>query len=511
MKYAKVIVICLLATFFISSCSDFNSINTDPNAPTKVTSGMLATHIILQILQQPETKGFMAQYFLSKYIGWNEMLQGEQYNRIGRISFNRLETLNNVPKMVEYAPDSTVKKSYEALGHFADAYDFFELTMRVGDIPYSEALKGKSKNKPIYKPKYDTQKNVFLGILNELDKANQLFKNGSNFEGDPVYGGDTKKWQKLVNTFELKVLINLNKKTSDTDLNVIQRFQDIVNNRPIFQSNDDNFQLVYSDKEGQRYPWNEQGNQFLQYSMVSSFLIGKLKNLNDRRLFYYAQPSPVQLKNRKSASDWSAYKGVDVAAPYDNVKKVASTDDWSNVNLRYVNRPAGEPTFLLSYAEMNFILAEAAARGWIAGTGKNYYNKGITAAMHFVANNTPENSDYNHNMPITDSYINQYLRSPKVAFASALNDQIKQIILQKYIMDFLQEPYNAYFEYRRTGYPKLPLNPNTNLNTDKKKFPKRWKYPQDELNNNSKHVHEAINRQFGGKDSFNAKMWILKG
>src|SRR5699024_6191667 len=119
MKHAKVILICLLTTAFLSSCSDFGSINTDPNAPTKVTSGMLATHIILQILQQPGTKGFMAQYFLSKYIGWNEKLQGEQYNRIGRISFNRLETLNNVPKMVEYAPDSTVKRSYQALGHFA--------------------------------------------------------------------------------------------------------------------------------------------------------------------------------------------------------------------------------------------------------------------------------------------------------------------------------------------------------------------------------------------------------
>jgi hypothetical protein len=382
--------------------------------------------------------------------------------------------------------------------------------MRVGDIPYSDALKGKSKSNPIYKPKYDTQKEVFVGILNELDEANRLFNDGSNFEGHPVYDGDTKKWQKLVNTFELKVLINLNKKTDDSDLDVIQRFKDIVNNRPIFESNADNFQLVYSDKEGQRYPWNEQGNQFLQYSMISSFLIGKLKKRKDRRLFYYAQPSPVQLKNGKNAAEWGAYKGVNVAAPYDSIKRIASTDDWSNVNLRYVDRPEGEPTFLLSYAEMNFILAEAAARGWISGTGKNYYNKGITASMHFIKNNTPDESDYNHDMPITDSYINQYLKSPEVKYASSFNSRLKQIILQKYIMDFLQEPYNAYFEFRRTGYPKLPVNPKTNLNTDKNKFPMRWKYSQDELDNNSDHVHKAINRQFGGNDSYNAIMWILK-
>jgi hypothetical protein len=159
---------------------------------------------------------------------------------------------------------------------------------------------------------------------------------------------------------------------------------------------------------------------------------------------------------------------------------------------------------------MNFILAEAAARGWISGTGKNYYNKGITASMHFIKNNTPDESDYTHNMPITDSYINQYLKSSKVKYASSFNKRLKQIILQKYIMDFLQEPYNAYFEFRRTGYPKLPVNPKTNLNTDKNKFPMRWKYSQDELDNNSDHVHKAINRQYGGNDSYNAIMWILK-
>src|SRR5699024_4334743 len=137
----------------------------------------------------------------------NEKEEDTQYNKFGRITFGRLLTLNNIPKMVKYAQSEQIKKSYKALGHFADAFEFYELTMRVVDIPYSEALKGMSNGN--YKPAYDSQKKVFLGILNELEKANKLFAEGSNFEGDPVYGGDVNKWRKLVNTFELKVLINL--------------------------------------------------------------------------------------------------------------------------------------------------------------------------------------------------------------------------------------------------------------------------------------------------------------
>src|SRR5699024_213125 len=152
-----------------------------------------------------------------------------------------------------------------------------------------------------YKPAYDSQKKVFLGILNELEKANKLFAEGSHFEGDPVYGGIVNKWRKLVNTFELKVLINLYKKTDDSDMNVIQLFKNSVKNKPMVESNADKFQLIFHDEEGQKYPWYKDGNKFLQYSMVSSLLIGSLKNLKDRRLFYYAQPSPVQLKKGKSA------------------------------------------------------------------------------------------------------------------------------------------------------------------------------------------------------------------
>lgn len=110
--------------------------------------------------------------------------------------------------------------------------------MRVGDIPYAQALQGESCNR---KPEYSTQKDVFLGILKELEEADQAFAQGTTFDGAPIYAGNVTKWRKLVNTFALKVLLTLSAKEADTDLNIKSRFNTILSSKPIFESSADNF------------------------------------------------------------------------------------------------------------------------------------------------------------------------------------------------------------------------------------------------------------------------------
>ena len=74
----------------------------------------------------------------------------------------------------------------------------------------------------------------------------------------------------------------------------------------------------------------------------------------------------------------------------------------------------------------------------------------------------------------------------------------------------MQYPMDAYYEYRRTGYPVLPINPNTNRNTDKNKIPVRWMYSTWEYDDNKENVEEAVQRQYEGIDDYNKLMWILK-
>lgn len=80
--------------------------------------------------------------------------------------------------------------------------------MTFGDIPYSDALKGETDKN--YTPKYDSQKDVFIGILKELEEANTLLKNvEARINGDIIYNGTASQWRKLVNAFRLKVLMTL--------------------------------------------------------------------------------------------------------------------------------------------------------------------------------------------------------------------------------------------------------------------------------------------------------------
>lgn len=508
----KPTIACITFTIFFVSCSHFDELNTNPDGFTLATPQMLATKLILDITRSDISiqKGFMANFMRDKYILWSEFAQGEQYNRIDRTSFSSFTRLIDVEKMIGLTDevDQEVANAYKGLGHFMRAYTFFNATMQVGDIPYTEALKGESAGN--IKPRYDTQKEVFIGILNELDEANRLFAQGARFAGDVIYQGDPARWQKMVNSFALKVLINLYLKTDDPDLRVVQRFKDILNNRPIFESNADNFQLVYSDQENQRYPFHKLGNQFIIYPMVSDVLVDRLKATNDYRLFYYASPSKVQLDNGHSSSDFDAYKGTDPSTLYANLSAIHSSGDYSGVNTRYTEIPAGEPVSLLSYAQVQFVLAEAAVRGWINSDAQAYYAAGIQGAMRFVADHTPNNPTYHHNRILSDAYIEAFPATDAVKLAGAAAHQIEQIITQKYLSTYLQSPLSAFFENRRTGYPEFPINPASNENIPANRLPIRWMYPSDEVSYNSENVSEAIDRQYNGSDNVNERMWLLK-
>lgn len=495
----------------LPSCSKFEELNTNPDAAVNATAPMIATNLILNITDNTISsgKGFLQPAMLGKSVLYTEFPEDYQYNYLGRASFDGLAVLTNVEKMIGYAQEGPEKNAYTALGKFIRAWKFYNLTMQVGDIPYSDALKGETD---VIAPKYDSQKDVFVGILKELDEADQLFSQGTAFQGDPIYNGDVTKWRKLVNTFELQVLLSLYKKTSDTDLRVTERFKTIVANRPIFQSSADNFQLVYSDKANQRYPFYKLGNPSIIYPMVSQVPIAILKNLQDYRLFYYANPSTVQVAAGKAVSDYTAYIGTDPSMVYSDMTRVYTSKDYSALNSRYTELADSEPVYLLSYSMLKFILAEATLRGWITGTStETHYNEGITAAMKFTASHTPDNALYHHNRVITDAYITSYLRSDQVKLSGTTEQQLNQIITQRYLSTFLQAPNNdAFYENRRTGYPKFPINPASNNNTPADKLPLRWLYPQKELDYNTDQVKAAIASQYGGSDDFNQQMWLLK-
>ncbi len=501
------IIAVVLAIFLFGSCTNFDDINTNPDSTTQVSTSMLCTSVVLSMAKFSGADGkvFITESALSKYVGYaNEGQMDAQYNRIGNGSFSAMTILSSIDKMVQQAAGGANADAYNGVAKFARAFLFYRLTMQLGDIPYSEAGKGEND---VYKPAYDNQKDIFLGILSDLEEADKYFASGGTFTGDPTpYNGNTDKWRRACNAFALKVLMSLSNKADDPSLNVKARFKQVVDKAYLLQESTGFWGLNYSPTN--THPLYSTSDLFTGKTILSDLLVKNLKSLNDRRLYYYAEPAGAATTAGKAASDPNAYVGVDVSMDYTAMSADHSAGKYSLINYRYRKEQASEPRSLLTYAEQQLILSEAIIRGWInTGTAKETYEMGVRSALTAMMN---VNSTYAHQMPIDQTYINGYFVG-EAAFKATPEEQLKQIWMQRYILNFLVDGITTYFEYRRTGYPVFPINSATSLNTNNKNgIPLRWLYPISEANYNSKNLTEAVGRQYDGYDEINKVMWLLK-
>ncbi|HET9823946.1 MAG TPA: SusD/RagB family nutrient-binding outer membrane lipoprotein [Chitinophagaceae bacterium] len=111
----------------------------------------------------------------------------------------------------------------------------------------------------------------------------------------------------------------------------------------------------------------------------------------------------------------------------------------------YLTGVSGEaPIRILTNFQVQFILAEAALVLGTPGDANAYYQAGITASMQKVGMTAAEIADYFASNPSV------------VTLSGTIDDQLKQIITQKYIA-WIGNGIEAYDDYRRTGYPVLTL------------------------------------------------------
>lgn len=508
MKHINKFLLLLFSQSIWVGCDNFEAINTDPDTPITVLSSMLATKLVYEVVRKDRTvKEYVNDGVLAKQIVWNEGVSDLQYNNIGRGEFDGFLQVINCNDMVAKAPG---QKGYEGLALFIKAYLLYYISLNMGDIPYSNAGQGEEGNT---RPKYETQKEVMINILSDLDKSYKCFSEAEEtaFEGDIIFNGNKESWKKTITALQLKVLINLSKKESESDLNLKSRFAKLIQNGSLMTSNADNFQLVYKDQQGMKYPFNDLTSNQTKYAMMSSVLIDQMKEYNDYRLFYYGEPSIAKLNEGKIENEFDAYVGIDPSLPYGEVSKAHGANLFCRPNLRYISEAhvEGEPLVRLGYSEQQFILAEACLRGWISGNTSDFYQKGIEAHMKFVRDCTPEK--YTHGRVMTDDYIASYPANDKVQLTGSFEKDLEKIITQKYISYYLQHTYEAYYDYRRTGYPVLPINPESSKNvTAPDRIPVRYMYPTNEYNYNRENLEEALSRQFRGNDNINDIMWVIK-
>ncbi|MES2730992.1 MAG: SusD/RagB family nutrient-binding outer membrane lipoprotein [Bacteroidota bacterium] len=540
MKIHKIIPLAVLAFLItVTSCQKFDELEANPNLAGEeaiVPPSYLLGRILFELYQGA---GFTDNVSGRVFEGpWNQLSRWSQFtvsndsyyggdNVYGwsntATPYNLLKLTNKMELQAAKALNPE-RNAYKTLGKFFRAYTYVWLTQRVGDIPTDEAGLGLEN----LTPQYTSQKDVYAKALQLLEDANTDLNTliptitpATNIGGDIYFNNDLKKWQKVINTFKLRVLISLSKRAEDTPaLGIKQKFADVVADPvkyPLLTGNSDNLQFVYNEAFNP-YPITPR-DFYNRNTNISSTFLELLTATKDPRTFVLTTPAPALIKGGKSASDFDAYKGSNISKTLTALASEKASDvansPYSYISyLRYYKSYVGpEPYIIMGYPEMCFNMAEAANRGWITGDAAAYYLKGINASLGFYGISDGakvEVSDAGGSKAATVAVtvsVTDFLTN--VAYKGNNADGLKQILDQKYVAFFQNSGWEAFYNWRRTGFPSTFVTTGSGINAQGK-IPMRWRYPVDETTYNAAHAKVAIDNQYGGNDDIYALMWLLK-
>ena len=223
-----------MAVIAFSSCKKtFEKDTTSPNLPATVPPSPLLRNTLNDMYNDPYadhgSHGGQAerncQFFCSNYTyyGNNAYWDGVFHSQYATLNYGTITNVINMEAAAKSAAGSD-NNPYNALGKFFRAWFFVNMSLKVGDLPMTQALQGATNLTPIY----DSQKSIFIQANKWLDSANTemagIIQNGVfEFSGDSYYAdflGNSSppaliKWQKAINTFRLRVLIELSKQAAD--------------------------------------------------------------------------------------------------------------------------------------------------------------------------------------------------------------------------------------------------------------------------------------------------------
>ena len=533
MKFIKLpIIFTLTVVVFTAGCSkkfqDYAQ-NSNQPVPGKVPPGIVLKTILNDLVEFPgSTADKACQFYCSNYVYY-----GDNTYWTGSASLNYTD-LNNTLAMETEARRLAGSDSnpYHALGLFFRAFFFVSMSEKVGDLPMTEALQGLNNTTP----KYDTQKDIFKQSLLWLDSANtllgNLIQNGFlEFSGDFYYAERLSnalsprdaliEWQKVVNSFKLRVLIELSKRVADnTDLNIPQQFSAIFNDPatyPIFTSNADNLQYVYNNSYNY-YPDNftNLGNNQTRINLAAT-LETTLGQLHDLRCMVLGEPARgLGFSDTSYQSFVGAPSGMDLSTMNALIQSGIADSKVSLFNRNHFYNSgnlAGEPTYILSYPEICFCISEAINRGWITGDAGQWYMNGVTSQFAFYGiqdgvNTVTLQAGSGAEIPYSVHFnYGDYFNQPAVKYAGDNATGLAQILLQKYLAYARNSGFQAYYQWRRTGVPAFDQGSGTGNGGI---IPRRWQYPQNEITANGANLQAALQSQYGGNDDINQNVWLVK-
>lgn len=376
-----------------------------------------------------------------------------------------LGNLQSSKELIELEPASAEKQNKIAVIEILQVYTFQVLVDTFGDVPYSDAL-----NVNIKLPRYEDDAVIYPKLITRLNAAiAQLDDSSTSFvNSDVIFNGDVAKWKIFGNNLKLKIGLNLadvNPTLAQTTIEEAYTagvgLQNTENATFYYPGSAPNYNPIYADLVASNR------NDYV----ASETIVNKLIDLNDPRIdVYFIAPSGGHVGGING----------DTNSPYSS---------FSQIGEKF--RVADLTAELFEATEINFYLAEAAARGYAVGnTPDYYYEEAIKASFQYWG--------------LTTAQANTYLGQPEVAYATANGDWKEKIGNQAWIA-FFNRPFEGWNLTRRLDQPILIPASNAVAAADGE-IPKRLTYPIDEQTVNTTNYQNAVTA-IGGSDRLRVRVF----
>ncbi len=522
-------ILFILMAFLAVSCSKqkLADLNKDVKHPTNVPGSTLFSNAEKNLSDQDVSLNVNRNNFdlWSQYLTETTYTDESNYNIFSRnVPDNAwsvyyraiLENLKRADSLIKmekpaFPSDVAAQKNKLAIIDIVACFTWDQMETLWGNIPYSQAL-----NINNVQPAYDDALTIHKKLISRVtaDVAALDATNGSFGSADLIYNGDVAKWKEFGNGLLVKMAIQIANVTSESAL-VKSTIQGAMGGAISSAADNAMFKYLSSSPNTNPLYVDLVMSGRLDY-VAANTIINKLASLYDPRLgLYFSHKIPVYFKPN-NATD-TVFTDVPLLVFYNtgtdtlltpetfangekgivfqqadkslspsfylggNYGHSSAYPNYSHINTAISHTPTF-PHPLMTYSEIQFYLAEAAARGIIAGDAATYYNNAVTASILFWGG--------------TPAQAAAYLAQPTVTYDQA---NWKELIGTQAWISFYLRGYLGWTEWRRLRFPKMnePPTPATGVVT----FPFRYPYPSGEQTLNNANYTKAANAIGGDKMS----------
>lgn len=472
----KKVIFTILLIGVTLSCQDFEDWNVDEKNPSKIPASFLLTSAEKDLFTRMGSTSVNYNIFKLFAQYWNETQYTDEVNYdirgrdIGGGFFlylyrDILSDLKEAQRLVDEdeSLNNALKSTQSGVLEVLQVYTWHVLVDTYGNIPYSESLQGIDNLTPVY----DDDAEIYADLFIRLNKAIEMLSADAESFGsaDLIYNGSTSQWRKFANSLKLRMAVRI----SDADGATAQQHASEAVTTGVFTSNEDNAAFPFETAPPNTNPiWVSLVQSGRNDFVLANTFVDIISPLNDPR-------APVFMDDNVQPYAGGTYGTGSSYTDFTHIGDLWHTPDFEGI--------------ILSYDEVQFLLAEAVERGLIAGNAETYYNAGIAASILYWGGSQDD--------------ANTYLAQASVMYDGS--NWKKSIGVQKYIALY-GRGFEAWSSWRLLDYPDTFIRPEIS----QEPVPRRYLYGNDDGDVNSEN-YEAASTAMGGDLKSSRVFWDIVG